>query len=635
MVGVGGVNGRLLVVDLTNEKVRVEPLDAKYLVKFVGGAGYATWILYQHVTRAIRETGRPPDPLSPDNPLIVMTGPMTGLSAFSYKVAFVARSPLTGLLGKSIASGTVSSWIKRAGFDGIVFLGRASEPSYVVVYEDGAEIKPATKLWGLSTLETLRAVQRAEGEDTVGFAIGPAGEKLVRFASIVTSDRRIAGRTGMGAVMGSKLLKAVVVKRGTREPRASNQEELMKINAEWVKVVARTPRAQGLREYGTAGGVSVFNKTGNLPIKHWTVGSHPDADRISGKTYMERFRRGAGRKPCSVGVLCSIACERVIEVSDPRYGRYVGKGPEYETVAMLGSNLMIFDPVALVYLNNLCDELGMDTISAGEVLAWLTEAYEAGLIPKEVLKDVEPRWGDYNVYATLLKMIARREGVGDLLAEGVRLASQRIGGEAVKLALHVKGLEVPAHNPRLYPALCLQYATSNRGACHLQGMVMLIERGVKIPEYGLTEPPKTSRERVEAVIKMQNISNFIDSAILCKFGVVGVVGFDLVLRAWNSITGLNWGLDDIMRAGERIWYLERVVNYLMGMTNRDDTVPDRFVMESVRDGGAAGAKCSDLDEMLIAFYEARKLRTRRELAEKLKELDLGELVEALDHVRLW
>jgi aldehyde:ferredoxin oxidoreductase len=631
---VKGVAGRITVVDLSEEKVSTIPTSDEYVQKFVGGAGYATWLLYELISEHVKKGGKPPDPFSPQNPLIVMTGPMTGLAAFSHKLAFVTRSPLTGLLGKSIASGTIAAELKRAGVDGIVVLGRAERPSYMVISEDGVEVKPAEHLWGLTTSETFRILEREEGSGITAFAIGPAGERLVRIASIVTNDRRIAGRTGVGAVMGSKKLKAVVVS-GSRQVDVHDPEALRKVNAEWVKKVAGTPRGQGLREYGTAGGVTVFNKTGNLPIRHWTVGTHPEADRISGKAYMENYRRGTGRRVCSRNVICSIACERSIRFDDPKYGMYEGKGPEYETVAMLGSNLMVFDPLAVALMNNLCDELGLDTISAGEILAWLTEAYEAGLIPKEILGEVEPKWGDHKTYMKLLEMIAYRKGVGNLLAEGVKRASEAVGKGSERLALHVKGLEVPAHNPRLYKALCLQYATSNRGACHLQGMVMLVERGVKVPEYGLEKPPETVEERVRALQRMQNLSNFIDSAILCKFGVVGVVDFGTVVRAWNAITGLQWGLDDVMRAGERVWYLERVVNYLFGMTNRDDDIPDRFVKESVSEGGAAGLKCSDFDEMLVKFHEARRIRTKRELAEKLREIGLEEITPSLEHVRLW
>ena len=634
---VKGIAGKIAVIDLSQEKVSTIPTSKEYLHKFVGGIGYAAWLLYRLISEHVSKEGRPPAPFSPQNPLIVMTGPMTGLAAFSYKLAFVARSPLTRLLGKSIASGTIAAELKRVGFDGILVTGQAEKPSYIIISEDDVKIKPANHLWGLTTSETFRVLEKEEGNNITAFAIGPAGEKLVRIASIVTSDRRIAGRTGIGAVMGSKKLKAIVVRRGSRSRQVEvhDSETLRKVNVEWVKKVTMSPRARGLREYGTSGGVIVFNKTGNLPIKHWTLGTHPDADKVSGKTYMENYRKGVGRKVCSRGVMCSIACERTIRFDDPKYGRYEGKGPEYETVAMLGSNLMVFDPLAVALMNNLCDEVGLDTISAGEVLAWLTETYEAGLIPKERLGEVEPKWGDYRAYMKLLEMIAYRRGIGDLLAEGVKKASEIVGEEAEKFALHVKGLEIPAHNPRLYKALCLQYATSNRGACHLQGMVMLVERGVKIPEYGLEKPPESVEERVEAVQKMQNLSNFIDAAILCKFGVVGVVGFDTIVRAWNAVTGLQWSLDDLMRAGERIWYLERMVNYLLGMTNRDDNIPDRFVKESVSEGGAAGLKCNDFDEMLTKFYETRRIRTKSELAEKLREIGLEELVPPLEYVRLW
>ena len=302
---------------------------------------------------------------------------------------------------------------------------------------------------------------------------------------------------------------------------------------------------------------------------------------------------------------------------------------------MLGSHLLVGDPIAVAAMDNMCGKLGIDTISTGEVLAWFTEAFEKNILNKEETGGIVPKWGDYDTYMKLIKLIAYREGIGDLLAEGVKRASEKINKGSENFAVHVKGLEAPAHNPRLYNSLGLQYATSNRGACHLQGMSMLVERGIFLPEYGIEAPPKTSEEKVNVVITHQNLCNFLDSAILCKFAVFGITDFNLLTNLWNSVTGMNWTKDDIWRLGDRVWYLERMVNYLLGFTNRDDSLPDRFVRESVPEGGAKGKKCDNIDEMLMIFYEKRKLRTREELKKKLEELGLVELMNAVDRIRVW
>ncbi|MEM2004506.1 MAG: aldehyde ferredoxin oxidoreductase family protein [Zestosphaera sp.] len=630
---VKGISGRIALVDLSNGSVKFMNTSAEHVERFVGGAGYGTWLLFKSFAEHVTERSFP-EPLSPENPLIMMTGPLTGLTAFSFKTAVVSRSPLTRGLGKSIFSGSWGATLKKAGLDGVVVKGAAERPAHIVIDDGHVDVKDASNLWGRDVMETVAAVRSELGEGFRTITIGPAGERLVKIASIVSSERRVAGRTGMGAVMGSKKLKAISV-RGSGTVEVHNPEELVELNKKWLLRGVETARGKALREYGTVGGVSTFVVTGNLPMRHWTLGFWDKADNISGKTYMEKHRLGAGRKACGEGVMCSILCERAITYDDPRFGSYAGKGPEYETAAMLGSNLLVEDPVALAEMNNLCDRLGLDTISTGEVLAWLTEAREKGLVGDELVEGMRIEWGNHETYLKLIKMTAFREGIGDALAEGAREASRRFGRGAERIALHVKGLEVPAHNPRLYKSLGLSYATSNRGACHLQGSPMFAERGIVTPEYGITAPPKTPEERVNTVIIHQNMAMIIDSATICKFGTHGVADFNLIADVWNSVTGMRWDRHDILKAGERIWYLERIYNYLVGFTNRDDSLPDRFLMEPVNEGGAKGLVCDDFDVMLMKFYEERKLRTKPELAGKLREIGLTDLLEVLEYVRLW
>ncbi|HID73310.1 TPA: aldehyde:ferredoxin oxidoreductase, partial [Candidatus Micrarchaeota archaeon] len=481
---VKGLAGRILEVDLGSGSIRSVRTNEEWVARFAGGAGYAARLLYEHFRGGV------PDPLSPDNPLIVMTGPLTGTSAFGSKTVVAARSPLTGGVGRAAFSGSFGMVLKRAGYDGIVIKGSSEKPVQLVIDDGHAELRPAADLWGADALETSARIRKALGKEYRVLAIGRAGEKLVRIAAVVSSERRVAGRTGMGAVMGSKKLKAVAV-RGTGSVEVHDAETLEKLNKEWLASAISTPRGKSFNEYGTSGLITAFAAMGNLPVKHWAKGVFERAEEISGKTMMERHRHGTGRRVCGEGVRCSLACERVVRYSDPRYGEYAGKGPEYETLAALGSFVLNGDLVSIIRANELCDRYGIDTISAGEVIAWAIEAFEKGMLTREDTGGLELRWGDPDLVVRPVTMIGEREGLGDLLAEGVKRASERIGRGSERIAMHVKGLEVPMHHPRLFKSMGLAYATFNRGACHLQGMGMLLERGVLLPEYGITEVPKS------------------------------------------------------------------------------------------------------------------------------------------------
>ncbi|MEM2739909.1 MAG: aldehyde ferredoxin oxidoreductase C-terminal domain-containing protein, partial [Candidatus Bathyarchaeia archaeon] len=530
-------------------------------------------------------------------------------------------------------AGSFGLSLKKAGFDGVIIVGSSDKPVHIVVDDEYTDVRSALDLWGMDSLESSSAIAKSLGDGFRSIAIGPAGERLSRIACIVSSERRVAGRTGLGAVMGSKMLKAISV-RGSNPIDVHNPERLRKLNSYWLSKAPKTSRGEAMMEYGTAGGISMFIQTGNLPIKHWTEGSWDDAWKISGVTIMEKYRSGSGRKICGSGILCSITCERVVEFDDPRFGRYRGKGPEYESVAALGSMVLNSDPIALIKLNELCDRLSIDTISTGEVIAWAMEAYEKGLIDKDDTGGLELRWGDIDVLSKLIEMIGLREGFGSILSDGVKKASETIGRGTSDFALHVKGLEIPYHNPRLYKSMGLAYATSNRGACHLQGMAMLVERGVLLPEYGISKPPSSIEEYVDTVIIQQDLCCFLDSATLCKFGVFGIVDFDYIAKVWTAVTGIGCDRIDILYAGERVWYLERVANYLFGTGNSDDNLPRRFVEEPVADGPARGSVCDNIHEMLNLFYERRSLRSIEGLKDKLYMLGLEDIASLADRVGL-
>lgn len=627
---IGGIKGRLLLVNLSTGKISTISTREEDVEKFIGGYGLAARLFYEF-TRKYKAI----DPFSENNPLIIMTGPLTGVSAFGTKTCIASRSPLTGTFSWAVSSGSYGPQLKRAGYDGIVIEGVSERPVYLVVDNEHAELKPAIELWGLDTLETHAYIKRALGDDFASIAIGPAGEKLVKIAAIVTNERRVAARTGLGSIMGFKKLKAIAV-RGTHKIEVYNEEELKRLNKEWLTKAIQTPRGRSLNEYGTGAMVSVYAVTGGLPIKNWTKGLWEHATKMTGQYIMERYKKGPGKRVCGRDALCSLACERVVKYSDQRFGEYEGKGPEYESICALGLMIMIEDPVAVIKLNEICDRLGLDTISTGAIIAWAMEAFERGILTVNETGGLEIKWGNVEVVLKLISVIASRDGIGDLLAEGVKSASAKIGKKSEDFALHVKGLEVPYHDPRRWKSVGLVYATSNRGACHLQGMAYHVDRGaIKLPEYGIFGPPRNPLERAKTVITVQNLCAFIDCAGSCKFATLGVVDFDFVARIWNSVTGLRANRETILKAGERVWMLTRFINYLLGFTNRDDTLPKRFLEEPVLEGPSTGLVCDDLEESLKLYYSLRGINSIEGLQNKLMELDLHELVEDINKIRIW
>jgi aldehyde:ferredoxin oxidoreductase len=592
-----GFSGKLLDADLSKGEVKTIGLREDWCRLYVGGSGYATRLLYDLISK---ET----EPLSPDNVLVIMTGPFVDTFPISPKTAFVTKSPLTGYLGKSMVGGSFGAMLKRAGFDGIVLRGASRKPVYLAVIDGQAEIRDASHLWGKDVLETSKIIkEELNNQKAKVAAIGPAGENLVRIAAVITDERRAAGRTGVGAVMGSKKLKAIAA-YGSRKVNVYDRERLVHLMREHLAAPLKSPRGIGLRSYGTSGGLISYAMDGNVPIKNWTKGVFDKVDNITGQTLQKVYKsRGVA---CGTEVVCSIQCHKELQVSG--VSEEWEKCPEFETLALIGTNLMIGNGESLVKINRLCDRLGLDTISTGGVIAWAMEAYEKGLIRAEDL-GFELKWGDGEAVLRLVEMIAYRRGLGDVLAEGVKRASQRVGPGAEKFAIHVKGLELPAHHPRRYHSIGLAYATSNIGASHLQGMTMLVERGILLPEYGISEIPKDIESKVRVTIIHQNLCAFLDSAGLCKFGVFGIVDFNKIAEEYKAITGIEASKEDILMTGERIWYLERLLNLKLGLRVEEDTLPKRFVEEPLEEGPIKGVTCP-INQLLELFYRYRELDPR-------------------------
>ncbi|MEM2927132.1 MAG: aldehyde ferredoxin oxidoreductase family protein [Candidatus Bathyarchaeia archaeon] len=610
---IGGYMGSLLRIDLSREKVDTEPLDFEIAKKLFGGSAYGAWLLYKEVPASI-------DPLGPENHLIIMTGPFTGTFVpGGTRASAVAKSPLTGIFGEASSAGFFPSELKFAGFDGIVVEGRASSPIYLKIFDGRAELLDASHLWGLDTFETMERLRAELGDPRIRVAcIGPAGERLVRLAAIINDDGRAFGRTGLGAVMGSKGLKAIAVRGRMRVPIADKEAfgECLKAFRDGI---AKAPRAQSFRQYGTAGGVEVFEHIGNLPIKNWRQGTFPGASKITGSTMAKTILKAPW---ACLG--CPIACGREIEVKEGPYKGLAGPGPEYETIAMLGSMCLNENLDSIAKANDLCNRYGIDTISTGAVIAFAMECYERGLIDKSDTGGIDLQWGNQEAIIRLTELIGRREGFGEILGKGVREASRQIGKGSEAFAIHVKGLEAPAHEPRRFKSMGLAYATSNRGACHMQGLANCIERGLLMPEYGLNEALDgfTIERKPEVVILYQNLCSALDALCLCKFPVFGVTSFELVAKTYEAITGLPMDKEGILEAGDKAWNLKRAYNFLCGIRAKDDRLPDRFTNEPLPDGFAKGQVC-ELEPMLKRYYELRGWNPDNGSPNKAKISDLG------------
>ena len=609
---VGGYAGKILRVNLSNGEISVKDLDLSLAKNLIGCLGVASKIMLDEVDPSV-------EPFSARNKLILATGPLTGsMAPAANKSAVISRSPLTNIWGESIFSANCGIELKRAGYDMIIIDGRADKPVYLWINDGLVEVKDAGSVWGMDTFTACEAVKRDLGEKGAAVAcIGPAGERLVRLAAIISDNGRAAGRCGLGAVMGSKNLKAIAVK-GSRRIEVANPEMLSNLSREIVEDVRE--RMKAFTEYGTSRGVVAFEEMGNLPIKNWTRGRFPGAEKISGVRMAETIL--VGRRACFA---CPVACGRYIRISSGPYAPLEGYGPEYETIAALGSLCMNDNLEAIAKANDLCNRLGLDTISVGATIAFAMECYERGIIGKEDTGGIELTWGDPDAIIKMVELIGLKMGFGAILGEGSMRAAEKIGRGADRYAMHVKGLEIPMHNPYRFKEMGLQYATSERGACHLRGLSMLPARGVLIPDIGLNK--KLDGFAIDGkahVVKiMQDACRMIDALGICKFIVFfGGIPLRKIAEIYTTVTGWETTLEDLMKAGERIWMLQRTFNVRMGIRRKDDTLPRRFLEEPMVEGAAKG-QIVELEPMLREYYVERGLDDEgKPRKEKLMELNL-------------
>jgi aldehyde:ferredoxin oxidoreductase len=594
---IGGWTGKVLRVDLTHGKITTEPLREDWAREYVGGRGLGARYLW--------EEGDPQvDPLSPENKLLFVNGPLTGTNAScAARYMVVTKGPLTGAITTSNSGGHWGPELKCAGYDMIIIEGRAASPSYLWIYNDQVEIRGAQHLWGKGVWETEETLRAECGvPDAIIASIGQAGENLVRYAAIMNDLHRAAGRSGVGAVMGSKNLKAIAV-RGTGGVRLADPKAFMKASWEMkAKLKDSAVTAEGLPTYGTESLVNVINEHGALPTRNHQETVFEKAEEISGETLTET--RLVANKACFA---CTIACGRITvlpgEAADkfrlstsPRNWNIAGEGPEYESAWAMGADCGIGDLDPIIKAGWLCNDYGMDPITYGATLAAAMEMYETGAID-ESLTGMPLEFGSGEALVAMAEKVAFREGIGDELAEGSKRFTARYGRP--DLFMGVRGQEFPAYDARAVQGMGLGYATSNRGACHLRAYTVSPEI-LGIPEK---MDPHVSEGKAEITKIFQDISSVVDSAGLCLFLTFGV-GLDDMLPQLVAATGVGYDMDTLTQAGERIWNLERLWNERAGVGKGFDVLPKRLMTEPIPSGPAKGL-VSKLDVMLPEYYERR------------------------------
>ncbi|MBN1815007.1 MAG: aldehyde ferredoxin oxidoreductase family protein [Anaerolineae bacterium] len=603
-----GYMGRILRVDLDTGDIQDEPLDEAYARAFVGGSGLAARYIYDMVDGDT-------DPLGPENPLVFMTGPLVGTPMPSAgRCSVCALSPLTGIWGEANTGGFFGPELRFAGYDGVIITGRAEKPVWLSVVEGQAELHDAADIWGGDSYEAQERVREALDEPKTRVAcIGPAGEHLVKMAAVMNDHGRAAGRTGMGAVMGSKNLKAVAV-RGKAKVDLADPEGFEAVVREILHNVSEDVAVMSLQLAGTACYVDMALMYGDMPIRYYQLGEWPEASDLSGVLMDDQF--GVKNTAC---YRCPIACGR--ETRAPSYGVGRVDGPEYETLGALGTLLMVNDLEAVIYAGHLCNVYGMDTISTGATLALACEMFERGILTAADTGGIEMRFGDAKTVHRLIGMMARREGFGDVLAEGSAALAQAFGEP--DLAVTVNRLEVPIHDPRAFVGMAVSYALSPRGACHMQGDMYSVDTGQgPALELGIEPGDRfdSSEEKGRIAARQQAWRSLYNAMTLCQFQNPGV---EPIVTALNVATG--WGLEvgDLLTLGKRIVTLQRLLNLRRGLARADDRLPNQL-LRPLRDGGTEGCT-PDIDVLLAGAYAEYGWdpQTGRPTSETLEELGLS------------
>lgn len=577
-----GYQGKVLRINLKDQSVKVESLNLEQAHKFIGGRGLGTKILMDEIDVNI-------DPLSPENKLIFAAGPLTGTATpTGGRYMVVTKSPLTGTIASSNSGGYWGAELKFAGYDMVIIEEKADKPVYIDIKDDKVEIKDASNLWGKLVSEATTILEEIHGKKTKVATIGPAGERLSKMAAIMNERGRAAGRSGVGAVMGSKNLKAITV-NGTNKVEIADQAKLKEVFSRCIKKIRENGvTGEGLPTYGSAVLVNILNENGALPVNNFQGSIFEKADDISGETLSEKYL--VKKEPC---YRCPIACGRYCKVDDME-----GSGPEYETLWAYGSDCGVSNMSEVIKANFWCNEYGLDTISTGTTIAAAMELYEKGLITKEDLGNgPELTWGNDQVAVEWTKRIGKAEGFGAKMAEGSYRLCESYG--VPEISMSVKKQELSAYDPRGIQGQGLSYATSNRGGCHVRGYMIS-------PEI-LGLPEKLDRLEVEGKPSwtkiFQDLTAAIDSVGLCLFTSFAMGAKDYA-DLYNAVCGTSLSGEDFIQAGERIWNLERIFNLNAGINPSEDTLPKRLLKDPVPEGPSKGW-VNKLDQLLPEYYNVR------------------------------
>jgi aldehyde:ferredoxin oxidoreductase len=597
-----GYAGRILRVNLTDGAVRKDEIPQAWVRKFLGGMGFGTWILYNETTRGV-------SPMGQENKLVVAPGLLvgTGIPTAS-KTLFMAKSPLTGGFGKASAGASIGPALKRAGYDILVVEGNSEQPKMLCINDQEVKVEDATEFWGKDVRETTTLLKkRYEGSSTA--VIGPAGEYVVRIAGIDCEERQ-AARTGLGAVMGAKKLKAIVVK-GKGKVEYADAAALRELVIRWSKIIREHPDAQLDMKYGTAEFYAWMNQEiGALPSRNWQQGYFQKAyDNLEKGQYsnLDPYywspKYTVRNRPCPN---CTKPCGRICKVNAGKYAGTELDGPEYETIYSLGSSLEIDDFEALCHIHLACDLLGLDALSAGVTVSWVIEAYEKGLLTKEELDGIEPKFGDVETTLTILKKMAYREGkIGALLSDGSKIASSKLGRGSDHFAMHSKGLELPAYDARGIKGMGLAMAVAVRGGDHLTAVVYGTELVGKWWKFEGVDRFSAENKGFEVKVH-EDLMTLYDVVGVCKF-----TRHEFYAEAYpemvKAVTGMELTVTDLFTIGERVYNIQRAFNVREGLTRKDDSLPSRIFEDPVPKGASKGSRIrrSEFEKMLDDYYQAR------------------------------
>jgi aldehyde:ferredoxin oxidoreductase len=624
-----GWSGRILKVDLTSGRIEIDSLKSEVARKFLGGRGLNSWTLYHLVKKDL-------DEFSPDNPVIIGVGPLCGtLVPAANKFTFTTKSPLTNIFADSCAGGYLGPEIKYAGYDQILITGASNKPVYLLIEDEDVQILSAKNLWGKDTWTTQKEIMRMHGDDFQIATIGQGGENLVRYAGVIHGLKRAAGKFGIGAVMGSKKLKAVAV-RGGKGVKVAHPDLLMAYTLDTVKEIKKSPLYQTRSVYGTPHLEDVLSPLGLMSTRNFRETSFDRFEDIGGIKLTERYSH---KMRSCMG--CPAHCTHIYKLEEGPYSGSFGEGPEFTLTSMVGDRCGISDLEALLKINQLLNEYGMDSAAFGGIVGWAMDCYERGIIDKNDTNGLELNFGNAEAVIELVHKTANRDGFGDILAEGEKRAPQLVGRGSGEYMFHTKGGIIIAEEPRALPGFGLAYLTSTRGSDHLRARYPLetIGDGAEVAQklFGSKDAanPKTPKGKGVGVKWFEDLLAIVDSFGLCKFNYPAMMDIvstpEKLARGFFIVTGIEISPEELLQTGERIYNVEKAFNARLGLSRKDDnfSVPDKFLKEPLKDGAFKG-QTFPLDTMLDEYYEARGwgadgLQTRK----KLLELGLEEVAREL------